>query len=162
MAEPATTNTSTDRKLDRMSPHKRATESRLTLKQSAFLAAFSRCGVIRHAARAAKVSRRCHPRWLQKCDAYRAAFDDAKADALDELVHEARTRALGWTEPVLKGGKLVGHQRKHSDLLMIFLLKADLPGKYGKRSTVSSGTTPSQACVVVYGSPVHASEFPVV
>ena len=45
----------------------------------------------------------------------------------DEAVRRARE---GVEEPVYQGGRLVGHVRKYSDTLLIFLLKGAKPEKY--------------------------------
>lgn len=106
----------------------------LTPHQTAFLAAFAECGSVLLAASAAGVSRRSHSRWLQGCEEYRQAFDDAREDAADALAAEARRRAVeGVEKPVFYKGEQVGSVRQYSDTLLIFLLKAAKPEKYGDR-----------------------------
>jgi hypothetical protein len=63
---------------------------------------------------------------------FAAAWERALEDAADVLELEARRRAVRGTErPVYQGGKLVGHVTEYSDTLLMFLLRAARPGKYG-------------------------------
>jgi hypothetical protein len=64
----------------------------LSAKAQAFLAAYSKCGSITGTAEAAKVARNSHYEWL-KDEHYRAAFTEAKEQAVDALEHEAARRA---------------------------------------------------------------------
>ena len=51
--------------------------------------------------------------------------------ATDTLEMEARRRAsLGVEEPVYYQGQVVGYVRKYSDVLLMFLLKAQRPEKF--------------------------------
>ena len=59
------------------------------------------------------------------------AVDHAREEAADTLEAEARRRAIeGVEEPVFHKGERVGTVRKHSDLLLIFLLKGARPQKF--------------------------------
>ena len=91
----------------------------LTAKAQAFLAAYSKCGSITGAAKAAGVARNSHYEWL-KDEHYRAAFAEAKEQAVDALEDEAIRRA-----------------HAGSDTLLIFLLKGAKPEKYRERSEVT-------------------------
>jgi hypothetical protein len=95
--------------------------------------------------------------WLDKDDAFKAAFEDARAEAGDRLEEEARRRAHdGWLEPVFSKGvrawdgvdedgnvvhpesehavRLVpAVMRKYSDALMALLLKGAKPEKFRER-----------------------------
>ena len=52
-------------------------------------------------------------------------WDDAVQEATDVLIEEARRRAArGVLEPVYYQGMVVGHIRKYSDVLLMFLIKA--------------------------------------
>jgi hypothetical protein len=113
------------------------------LKQRAFLAAYAKCGNITRAAALAKVARSRHYEWLSDPD-YEAAFAAAGEEACDLLEAEARRRAVdGIEEPVVYQGELsvrrdsLGRRtahpltiRRYSDVLLIFLLKAQRPDKY--------------------------------
>lgn len=116
-------------------------------KKAAFLAAFAKCGNVSGAARAAKIDRTMHYDWLSDDPDYSKAFADAKAEACDWLEEEARTRAeKGWLEPVFYKGEKIGSIRKKSDLLLIVLLKANMPDKY--RDNVQHIFDPNQPLVV--------------
>jgi hypothetical protein len=80
--------------------------------------------------RLAGVSRRAHQYWRKADKAFAAAFEAAQPPAFDVLRDEIIRRARGWDEPVYYGGKRVDTVRKHSDLLLIFLLKGLRPAKY--------------------------------
>jgi hypothetical protein len=113
------------------------------LKQRAFLAAFAKTGNITRAAALAKVARSRHYEWMDDPD-YAAAFAAAGEEACDLLESEARRRAVdGIEEPVVYQGELsvkldsLGRRtarpltiRRYSDVLLIFLLKAQRPDKY--------------------------------
>lgn len=66
----------------------------LTRQQAKFLSAFRACGVISHAAHAAKVSRSVHFDGMRSSEDYRLAFADAQEEANDALEAEARRRGL--------------------------------------------------------------------
>ncbi len=97
-----------------------------------------------HAARAAKINRSTHYRWLEDLE-YADAFDEAKEEAVDVLEMEARRRAVeGIDRPVFYQGKKVGSVRSYSDTLLIFLLKGAMPEKYRERHELSGGERPVQ------------------
>ena len=107
-----------------------AAATSLTPKQRGFLLAYAKCGNISVAAKAAKVGRRSHTNWLAEAE-YSAAFDDARQEATELLVKEARRRAL---TGVLKGkwykGSRCGYEREYSDVLLMFLIKGADPETY--------------------------------
>jgi hypothetical protein len=56
---------------------------------------------------------------------------------MDALEAEARRRALeGWEEPVFFGGVVCGHVQKYDSTLLLLLLKAHRPGKFGDHARV--------------------------
>jgi len=58
---------------------------------------------------------------------------EARETVTDLLEAEARKRAIeGVTEPVYHQDKVVGTIQKYSDSLLMFLLQAAFPEKYGK------------------------------
>jgi hypothetical protein len=60
----------------------------------------------------------------------------ARAEFSESLEEEARRRAVeGYDDPVYQQGRLVGHKRKHSDLLLITLLNGNMPEKYQRQSS---------------------------
>lgn len=66
----------------------------LTGPQSAFLEAFARMGCVSYACEAAGIGRTCYYRWREESEAFRAAAEIAKEQAIDALEREARRRAL--------------------------------------------------------------------
>lgn len=87
---------------------------------------------------ATTVGRRTHYDWLTSDADYVERFADAKAEAADRLVGEARRRATrGVEEPVYYQGAEVGHIRRYSDTLLIFLIKGALPETYRERHQVT-------------------------
>lgn len=87
-------------------------------------------GTIREACRQANIGRRTHYDWLED-PAYRAAFEDAKEDAVDGLVEECRRRARdGVEEPIFYLGQQVGAVRKYSDPMLMFLVRGWRPEQY--------------------------------
>jgi hypothetical protein len=81
-----------------------------------FMATYARTGDVRAAARSGRISISTHYRMLREVESYRAAFEVARAQAIDELEAEAFRRALAG-----------------SDELLAFLLRAWLPELYGER-----------------------------
>jgi hypothetical protein len=113
------------------------------LKQRKFLAAYSKCGIIGEAAKAAKMSRTMHYAWLKDPD-YREQFEHAHEAAADLLEAEVINRAMyGQEEAIIYQGELQyaldenGNRtntpltiRKKSDVLLIFAMKGVRPEKY--------------------------------
>ena len=109
-------------------------------RQDAFLAEYRQCATITHAAEIALISRRTHYKWIEKDSTYAERFEEAKVEATDALVSEARRRATqGVKEPVYYKGEVVGTIRKYSDTLLIFLLKGALPEVYRERHELTGG-----------------------
>lgn len=62
---------------------------------------------------------------------FATAWDETEQEAADRLEAEAWRRAVqGTEEPIYQKGQLVGYARRHSDGLLIHLLKAHKPAKY--------------------------------
>lgn len=107
-------------------------------KKALFLTVFPDEGTVTHAAGRVGIDRATHYRWLHDDVDYARAFADAEIQANDNMEREARRRAIeGTEEPVYQGGKLIGHIRKYSDTLLIFMMKAAMPGKYRERVDVT-------------------------
>lgn len=106
--------------------------------QVRFLTEYALCGNVTLAARNAGISNTTHWRWSREDDGYREAWAEAQEHAADMMEQEATRRALvGTLEPVFYKGEKVGHIRKYSDLLMIFMLKGMRPEKYRDRFEMS-------------------------
>ena len=74
---------------------------------------------------------------------FKAQMDDAKEEACETLESEAMRRAMkGINEPVFHQGKQCGTITRYSDTLLIFLMKAAMPKKYGSRVDLTSGDKP--------------------
>jgi hypothetical protein len=105
----------------------------------AFLVAYARCGKVGIAAEAAGIHRSSHWVWMRDDDAYADAFADAHESYIESLEAEADRRAVaGWDEPVFHNGEVVGAKRRHSDLLLIFRLRALRPDVYRERVSVQA------------------------
>ena len=103
-------------------------------KKRAFLAAFPVHPSVTMAAKAAGVRRDIHYEWMRDDEVYREAFAEVKEMGIELLEVEAIRRARdGWDEPVFYKGEKTGTIRKHSDTLLIFMLKAARPGVYKER-----------------------------
>lgn len=84
--------------------------------RAAFIARLRGTGTVRYAATAAGVSRQTVYEWRDRDPDFAREWDDAIADATEALEAAARARALSG-----------------SDKLLMFLLKAQRPDKYGDR-----------------------------
>lgn len=113
----------------------------------AFLAAFRIKPVIATAAKTVGVHKSTVYRdWLGNDPEFKEAFLQAEAEAIDELVIEARRRALeGVFDYVVSMGKLVMDpddptkpltKRVYSDKLMELLLRSHRPELYGNRTAI--------------------------
>jgi hypothetical protein len=114
-------------------------------KKRAFLVAFSKCGTVGKAARAAKIDRTNHPLWMHKDAKYAAAFAVATEEAADVLEEEARRRAVdGMLRFKFDKGEPIKDPRtgdpyyeiEYDTTLLIFLLKGMKPEKYRERLSV--------------------------
>jgi hypothetical protein len=139
-----------------------AKRTQTAVLQAGFLAAFSETGNVAAAARAAGCARADHYRWMVGAE-YAAAFESAKEEAIEAMELEARRRAVdGVFEPVVYQGQFTYQQarnpagellfdpetgkpvlsdvplavRKHSDVLLMFLLKAARPDTYRENAKV--------------------------
>jgi hypothetical protein len=134
-------------------------------KKGAFLAAYVRTASITKAARAARIERQLHYRWLVDDPAYPKQFEAAQREAAQILEDEAIRRAHeGIVKPLTYKGRFQYKQRpkrnpdgsyveehgrkvyedygaplavrEYSDGMMMFLLRGFLPGKYRENSSV--------------------------
>lgn len=91
-------------------------------RKAAFLIEYEMRGSLSVAAKAAGIVRRTHYDWLEKDQEYAKNFAAAKTRAIDALETVAWDRAF-----------------EGSDLLLIFLLKANNPAKYRDRYVPQTG-----------------------
>lgn len=100
------------------------------------LAMYSVTGNVRESCATARISTRTFYRWKDNDPAFREAYTLAKRGSVETLQTAARRRAIdGWLEPVFYKGEVVGHVRKFSDVLLIFLMKAGDPATYRDNPT---------------------------
>ena len=96
-----------------------------------FLEVYARVGNVWEACRQANIARKSHYEWLRDDPEYKSLFSDAKEDACDNLLEEARRRGQeGVEEPVYWQGQVVGTVRKYSDNMLMFLIKGMRPEVY--------------------------------
>jgi hypothetical protein len=68
---------------------------------------------------------------LERDERFKERFDAAREEGVQALEDEARRRAVeGVEEPVFYQGEIVGHVRRYSDGMLMFLLKALRPQTY--------------------------------
>lgn len=121
-------------------------------KKRAFLAAYARTGNVSEAARIAGVNRMSHYNWLADDERYADVFAHAHDIAIEYLEAVARQRATeGWLEPVFHKGEVVGHVRKFSDTLLIFLLKGARPETYRENATIRHTGTGAGGAIQIEG-----------
>jgi len=103
-----------------------------------FLAALSQDPNVTAAAKAAGKSRAMAYRLQGDHAEFNELWKMAIEEAVDALEAEARRRALaGTTQAVYHHGRVVGHLREYSDVLLIFLLKSHRPQKFRERLDVN-------------------------
>lgn len=107
-----------------------------------FLAVLAETANVTLAAKEAGVGRRTAYDHRAQYEGFAAEWDEALEIGVAALEDEANRRAFHGVEtPVYQGGELVGHIRKYSDTLAIFLLKAHRPERYTERlATEQSGS----------------------
>jgi hypothetical protein len=144
----------------------------LSVKQRRFLAAYRETATITGAAREAGVDHKSHYRWRRECPAYAAAFDRTQHEAADMLEDEARRRAVEGVRTIRYGrdGKPIidpatGEpyvEVRYSDRLLMALLRANAPEKFGGRVATIQHAAPAQL-VTLYQLPENygaASDSP--
>jgi hypothetical protein len=105
--------------------------------QEPFLDALSRNGIVTNACKVVNIGNRTAYDERHRNAAFAKKWEDAVRSSGDSAEAEAWRRAvLGWDEPVFQGGKQVGIVRKHSDTLLLAVLKARKPDEYGDRIKV--------------------------
>lgn len=122
----------------------------MKVRQAAFLAAYAIHGNLTAAAVAADVNRKTVYCWMDEDGDFAEDFADAKEAFADQLVHEARRRAVeGVKDYVVSAGRLIYVddtdnpgtpiplvRQIYSDTLLLAMLKAHRPDEYKERSSV--------------------------
>lgn len=99
-----------------------------------FLEALRQSPNISAAARAARVCRSTVYDWRESNAEFAAAWNDALAEAIDNLEGECYRRSFqGVTKPVFYKGEECGGIQEYSDTLAIFLLKGHRPERYREK-----------------------------
>jgi hypothetical protein len=144
----------------------------LSVKQRRFLAAFRETATITGAARESGVDHKSHYRWRRECPAYATAFERTQHIAADVLEDEARRRAVEGVRTIRYGrdGKpLIDPatsepyvEVRYSDRLLMALLRANAPEKFGGRVATTQQPAPAPL-VTLYQLPENygaASDSP--
>ncbi len=110
--------------------------------QEVFLAQLRETGNVSAAARAAGTCRsRCYE-WRRRDRAFAADWADALEEAADRLEMEAFRRAVkGVDEDRFFQGSVVGEVTRYSDSLLMFLLRARRPERFGPRQMPENADT---------------------
>lgn len=111
--------------------------------QRRFLDAFAECGSVTSAAKKASAGSDRTPealrvahyrRWLRESEEYAKEFASRKPEACGTLEDAAWDRAVnGWEDPVYQGGVEVGKVWRYDSGLLKFLLRGNMPDKYGDK-----------------------------
>lgn len=118
-------------------PIGRVTTEEIPRRKMMFLAEMRASGVSAAACEAAFISKDAAYRWRKEDPEFAAAWKDARAHAIGMLEKAAYNRAFyGWEEEVYSEGAKVGTKRRHSDALMMFMLRANR-AKYRETSTIN-------------------------
>ena len=110
-----------------------------------FLEEFRKTGNITSSAEAAHVERTSIFRWQEMDNAFALAFQQAEVEAVERLEAEARERAIKGSKlirRVTRNGRLIEEieEWRPSDAMLIKLLQALRPEKYGDKLSVTSTT----------------------
>jgi len=107
----------------------------LNVKLSLFLNALSECGNVNYACEQGQIKRYKLKTYLKDSPAFAEDYIEAEALGAASIEDEVRRRGvMGWDEPVYYKGSVVGHIRKHSDMMLAILVKGAMPDKYADRS----------------------------
>jgi len=106
-----------------------------------FLQVYALTGQIQKSAQTVGISPTTVRNLAKKDTEFADALAEAKADFAEAVEREVVRRAvMGWDEPVYQKGELVGEVRKHSDqLLMMLMKKLDPSYKEGFQVDVNIG-----------------------
>lgn len=114
-------------------------------RQRTFLRALSETGCVRDACARAGISNTSAYRMKKRSADFSRAWDRAIAKAMPTIEQAAYERAvIGWEEPIVQGGKLVGHKRRYSDSLLRMLLQRGVTDRGGAADASSPEATLDQ------------------
>ena len=114
-------------------------------QQTAFLTAYAASCDVKQGLKAAGITRPQLRKWQEHDAEFSARFHQAEVDAVETLEYEARIRAVAGSKlvrRVYRHGLLYEeiHEWRPSDAMMVKLLQAARPEKYGERLTVTQTT----------------------
>ena len=106
-------------------------------KDEKFLSHLAATADVTASARAAGYSRRSVYEWKEKDEAWHGSWEEAWRMGVDALEEEALRRGVGGVlEPVWHKGEIVGHRRKYSDNLLMFMLKGRRPNTFRDNASI--------------------------
>lgn len=117
-------------------------------RQRAFIGALADTGCVRRAARLVNMAQtNCYTlRRAPGAEGFARAWDAALGQGVRLLKDIAFERAIeGTLEPVIAGGKLIGHRRKFNDALLMFCLRHYGEDAGGRRTTINYFSTRASA-----------------
>jgi hypothetical protein len=105
---------------------------------------------VSRAARAAGLTSSKVYRWRERLVNFRADWNDALNEALDNLEEVLRDRAINGVEkPHYHGGTLSGTYKTYSNELGMFILRARRPDVYGKAALEAPSFEPADSATIV-------------
>jgi hypothetical protein len=111
-----------------------AEQNEQDLKKARYLRAIALTGTLTAGCKAARVSPHTVYQWREHDEPFSIAEHEARNAFADALEQEAVRRAWhGVQKPVYHEGRIVGHVRELSDVLLMFMLKALRPEKFRER-----------------------------
>lgn len=103
-------------------------------KRKKFLEDLRIYGNVHHACRAIHVQPSCVYEWRKKDEEFAKEWDDALEEAMDGLEQEAYRRGVeGVDKPIFWQGLQVATVKEYSDTVLLALLAARRPGKWGRK-----------------------------
>ena len=124
---------------------KRQEKARKNDPQTAFLTAYAATCDVKEGLKAAGITRGQFRKWQETDQVFVLRFNQAEIEAVESLEYEARIRAIAGSKlvrRVYRQGLLYEevHEFRPSDAMMIKLLQAAKPEKYGERLTLTQTT----------------------
>lgn len=112
-------------------------------RQRLFLRALAETGCVRDACARARISSTSAYRIRKTNPSFARAWTRALGKAATTIEQAAYERAvIGWDEPIVSGGKIIGQRRRHSDALLRMLW---LAGAKGLSAGAAGGAAPAGA-----------------
>lgn len=112
-------------------------------RQRLFLRALAETGCVRDACARARISSTSAYRIRKTNPSFARAWTRALGKAATTIEQAAYERAvIGWDEPIVSGGKIIGQRRRHSDALLRMLW---LAGAKGLSAGAAGGAAPEGA-----------------